>query len=85
MSCRPPGTGWLTEKIGGWYIYDGTTHLISTVPGVVILIRTADGKYAKMMILSYYKGNPANIDPNKDLSRYYTFKFAYQPDGSRNF
>jgi hypothetical protein len=89
---QAPATGYVVESstasaIPGdtWYSYDGTTHLISSIPGVVIIVRTADGKYAKMQILNYYKGAPTPIDPVNDISRYYEFKYVYQTDGSRNF
>ncbi|MFT6205223.1 MAG: hypothetical protein ACJA1O_002839, partial [Spirosomataceae bacterium] len=41
-------------------------------------------KFAKMEILGYYKDMPAIIDRSSQ-SRYYTFRYAYQPDGSRTF
>lgn len=87
-----PATGYVVESstagsIPGdsWYNYDPDKHLISAKPGVVLIIRTADGKYAKMQILNYYKGAPDPIDPINDKSRYYKFKYVYQPDGSRKF
>lgn len=75
----PTGSG------NGWYIYDPNTHIVSAIPGVVIIIRTADGKYAKMQIISYWKGNPSNIDPYQHKERFYTFRYVYQPNGSKNF
>ena len=68
----------------GWYNYDAPTNIISPIAGKVLLIKTADGKYAKMEILSYYKGAPAT--PNASIqSRYYTFRYVYQPDGTVKF
>jgi hypothetical protein len=75
----PTGSG------NGWYTYDPAAQAIRATPGVVLVIRTADGKYAKMRILSYYKGAPETIDPVNDLARWYTFEFVYQPDGSKTF
>ena len=49
----------------------------------VLVIRTADGTYAKVRILSYYKGAPETPDVATDEARYYTFEFRHQPDGSR--
>lgn len=69
----------------GWYTYDPQTHIVAPIPGVVLIIRTADGKYAKMQIISYWKGNPQPIDPFTHKERYYTFRYVYQPDGSRKF
>jgi hypothetical protein len=68
----------------GWYSYDPATHLITPQPGRTIALRTADGRYAKVRILSYYQGNPAT--PGADaVSRHYTFEYVFQPDGSRGF
>lgn len=73
----PTGSG------NGWYKYAGPpSHLITPIPGVVIVIKTGDGKYTKVQIVSYYKDapeNPAGSEP----ARFYTFKYFYQPDGSR--
>jgi len=74
----------------GWYTYDGLNKLITPIAGRVLVIRTATGKYAKIEITSYYKGGvtlPASAsDADKLLKqRYYTFKFAYQPNGTKTF
>lgn len=72
----PTGSG------NGWYNYNSTTHVISPIPGRVLIIRTGDGKYAKVEILSYYKDAPSN-PTSSNTSRYYTFRYVYQADGSR--
>ncbi len=69
---------------GTWYNYNPATHAITPIPGKVIVVRTADGRYAKVSIVSYYKGNPATIEETSP-SRYYTFRYVFQPDGSRRF
>ena len=68
----------------GWYNYDAPTNIISPIAGKVLLIKTADGKHAKMEILSYYKGAPATPNSSSQ-SRYYTFRYVYQPDGTVKF
>lgn len=73
----PSGSG------NGWYNYNPATNIISPIAGKVFLLKTAEGKYAKMEILSYYKGAPATPAAT-DASRYYTFRYLYQPDGSTN-
>ena len=87
-----------TEKAikgsGGWYTYTGTAsspnHAILPNAGKVIVVKTATGKYAKMEIISYYINNPSTTTAEfADLttrpeSRYYTFRYLYQPDGSTN-
>lgn len=65
----------------GWYNYNGATNVVSPIPGRVLIIRTGDGKYAKMDVLSYYQNAPATPDANS-VQRYYTFRYVYQPDGS---
>lgn len=74
----------------GWYLYTPQTNLVTPLPGRVLVIRTASGKYAKVEILNYYKGGttPAATDPDalKIFSqRYYTFKYTYQGDGTTTF
>ncbi len=66
----------------GWYNYNPMTNIISPIPGRVLVIRTGDGKFAKVEILNYYKDAPATILPTSQ-ARYYTFRFVYQEDGSR--
>ncbi|WP_232731942.1 HmuY family protein [Confluentibacter lentus] len=68
----PTGSG------NGWYNYDPTNHIISPIPGKIIVVKTNSGKYAKLEILSYYE----NSTPNDDLSnsQFYTFNYVYQPN-----
>ncbi len=74
----PQGSG------NGWYNYDPQVNLISPIPGRVLVIKTADGRYAKVRIVSYYRGAPATPNPVTDEARYYTFDYVFQPDGSRS-
>lgn len=79
-----------TGSGNGWYTYNGATQLITPIPGRILVIRTASGKYAKLEILNYYKGGvtpDASASDNDKLmkQRYYTFRFIFQADGSRNF
>ena len=72
----------ITARSGaGWYNYNGATNVISPIPGRVLVVRTGDGKYAKMEVLSYYENAPAQPDATSK-QRYYTFRYVYQPDGS---
>jgi len=74
----------------GWYNYDGANNLLTPIPGRVLVIKTASGKYAKVEILNYYKGG---VTPSATASdaikineqRYYTFRFIYQSNGTLNF
>ncbi|MEM7161567.1 MAG: HmuY family protein [Bacteroidota bacterium] len=88
------GTAIPTGSGNGWYLYTASNtpvHAILPIAGKIIVIRTADERYAKMEIQSYYEGNPNTTTPEfADLStrppsRYYTFRFVFQEDGSLNF
>ncbi len=74
----PTGSG------NGWYNYDFSTNIISPIPGNILIIRTASGNYAKVEILSYYKDAPVTPSAS-DIARYYTFRYIYQPDGTKIF
>ncbi len=66
----------------GWYNYDAPRNLITPIAGRVFVVRTADGRFAKFEILSYYENSPPNPDQNS-RGRFYTFRYVFQPDGSR--
>lgn len=72
----PTGSG------NGWYNY--ASFLITPIAGRVFVIRTAENKYVKMEFISYYKDAPTTPDAFTDVSRYYTIRYIYQPDGTRN-
>lgn len=74
----------------GWYVYDQLTSLITPLAGRVLVIRTASGKYAKVEIINYYKGGVTLATTASDADklskqRYYTFRFAFQPNGTKTF
>jgi hypothetical protein len=63
--------------IKAWYHYNFLTHLLRPKANVYV-IRTADGKYARMRLISYYcDGGQA--------SGCFTIEYVYQGDGSRSF
>ncbi len=85
----PTGSG------NGWYTYTGfegnPPNAVLPLPGRIIVLRTAEGNYAKMEILSYYQGNPdpstapfADAD-TRPAGRHYTLQYVMQPNGSRQF
>jgi hypothetical protein len=84
-----PEEGYLDALPGGsgnsWYTYNPQTNTVTPTPGRTIVVRTPDALYAKVRIVSYYEGAPAEIDPFEDTARYYTFDYVLQPDGSRSF
>lgn len=65
----------------GWYIYTGPpTHWILPLEDRVFVIKAADGTFAKVRFIGYYKDNE-----NKQDSGFVTFEYVHQPDGSPNF
>lgn len=79
----------------GWYTYTGPqgspAFAVLPIPGRVIALTTGDGNYAKIEILSYYQGNPDTTTPEfadtqtRPSSRYYTFRYLVQPNGTAQF
>ena len=65
----------------GWYIYTGPpAHWILPLEDRVFVIKAADGTFAKVRFIGYYKDNE-----NKKDSGFVTFAYVHQPDGSHNF
>lgn len=74
----------------GWYNYDGPTNLVTPLPGRVLVIRTANGKYAKIEILNYYRKGSTPAASETDAiklaeQRFYLFRYTYQADGTKTF
>lgn len=93
-----PSEGYKTDQngkyaINEWYNYTGNSkpmHAIIPIENKTIVLKTGDGEhYAKIQILSYYKGNPDTSSEEfansqtRPPSRYYTFEYAIQLNGSR--
>jgi len=53
-----------------WYTYSQAEQLVRPIPGKILVIRTSSGKFAKVEI---------------KLQRHYTFRYTFQPNGSRDF
>jgi hypothetical protein len=64
-----------TGSDNGWYNYNFRTNIISPIPGKVVVIRTRDGRYAKIEILSYYENQDTTAS-----GRFYTFNYVYNPN-----
>jgi hypothetical protein len=83
----------ITGHPDAWYTYvpfapgDPTQGgFLTPRAGRTVALKTAVGTYAKVRITSYYQGSltDAQITPASP-SRYYSFEYIHQPDGSRNF
>ena len=65
----------------GWYIYTGPpSHWILPLENRVFVVQAADGTYAKLQFVGFYKDNA-----NKTDGGFITFEYLHQPDGSRQF
>jgi hypothetical protein len=87
-----PETGWLVDDVetigaeqrlestnaatAGWFDYDPTTQKIRSLDQVV-WVRTHDGKFAKLQIISYYHPDGG--------AAFYRLRWAYRTDGGRAF
>lgn len=81
--------------IGSVYTYtgqaqSGAQHAVLPTPGRILVVKTHDNKYAKIELISYYRGNPdtnsesfINLQTRPE-SRVFTFRYVVQPDGSTN-
>jgi hypothetical protein len=60
-----------------WFTIELATQGTQIVPSDnIYIVKTADGKYAKIWIKSYYSAT--------NVSGYVSFQYKYQPDGSKN-
>ncbi|WKN43024.1 HmuY family protein [Tunicatimonas pelagia] len=82
------------EFENSWYRYTAETRparAVLPIPGRVIVLRTNEGNFAKLEIISWYKGNPdTSTDEFADNipargSGHFTFQYALRPGGSREF
>jgi hypothetical protein len=79
-----PEEGYVSGGAPAWYNYAGPpSHLIAPKADTTLVLKLADGKYAKLQIRNYYKGAPASPNGLTDTSKYYSFRYLLQPDGSR--
>lgn len=70
----PPGSSGESSGnavLGAWYDYDMTTHVVTPKPQVFV-VRTVDGGFAKLRILSYESGK-------------YTLEYAWTGPGRSSF
>lgn len=91
-----PESGYITEgsasepsiKTEEWGVYNPVQRTFTPIAGKIFVFRTVNGKYAKMEML---KAEPTNDNgqvvtpPEVPTKIKYTFRYVYQPDGSRKF
>jgi len=72
------------HSIADWYTYNANgNNIVRPKPGRTLVVRTADGEsYAKIRIQSYYEGAPEDPAESDAESRYYTFEYMIQDDGT---
>ncbi len=70
-----------------WWQNSGSQQstIVSPIAGRILVVRLAEGGFAKMEILSYYENAPAQPNNVSDKDRHYTFRYIYQPNGGRTF
>jgi hypothetical protein len=78
------GFGWDSGNGVGWFFYDLKTHIAVPVRNRTFVLKTAEGKYAKIEMVSMYKGAPATVSDLNWPAPYFTFRYYLQEDGSGN-
>ena len=68
----------------GWASYDISTHILSPIPGRILVFRTHDNKYAKMEIIYFYD-SPEPQPLEGDYGGFYTFNYMYNSEEEINF
>lgn len=76
--------GWPQTYNYGWYNYSLTTHLAVPIKNRTFILKTAEGKYAKLELINVYQGNPPVVTNLQWPAPYLTFRFFVQEDGSEN-
>jgi HmuY protein len=66
----------VNPKLYTWFTIELATQGTQIVPSdYIFMVKTGDGKYAKVWFKSYYSAT--------NVSGYVTFQYKYQPDGSK--
>lgn len=73
-----------SQHAHGWYTYDAKSHIMKPYKNRTYALRLANGKYAKLQLLSVYKNNPPVVTDLFWPAPYLTFRYFVQQDGSRN-
>lgn len=85
-TATAPETGYRSsiDDFNEWATYNSTTRTFTPRPGKIFILRTADGKFGKLEMLSANFGPLAGTPP-RPTTIIYTFRYQLQVNGSRNF
>lgn len=64
----PQGSG------NGWYLYDTQDHSINPIPDRTIVVKTSNGTYVKIQVVSYYRDQKVS-----EPTGFYTIRYAMLP------
>lgn len=78
------GVGWDSGSGYGWYFYSLNNHIAVPIKNRTFIVKTADGRFAKLALLNIYKGNPPVVTDLFWPAPYLTFKYFVQENGSRD-
>lgn len=76
--------GWDAGNGRGWFFYSLDNHIAVPIKNRTFVLRTADGRYAKLELLNSYKGNPPVVTDLYWPAPYFTFRYFVQQDGTAN-
>jgi hypothetical protein len=95
----PSGAAWMQDNApnfainpapGGWYTYNPSTFIALPIPGRIFAVRTADGRFAKVEVTSFYRNgvtpDVAASPVQKALNQFfYQFRYVFQSNGTGSF
>ncbi|MCX8473201.1 MAG: HmuY family protein [Sediminibacterium sp.] len=68
--------------IPGWFNYDQINNFIYPVPNRFLVIRTANRRWVKLEVISFYKNSNSTTQLNLG---FISFRYTYQPNGTPVF
>ncbi len=66
----------------GWFNYDEINNFIYPVPNRFLVIRTANRRWVKLEVISFYKNSNSTTQENLG---FISFRYTYQPNGTPVF
>lgn len=68
----------------GWFYLDESGAVLP-VDERTLVVRTRDGRFAKVKFLNYYQNAPQQPDPDTDAQGYYSFAYTFNPNFGENY